>query len=181
MEGLTSLADPVSFLHGVVDHMCGREVLLAKDHAAPAGVKIHDLTDLSVAFLQKAVCAGLDAGGVAASLAAGGATDAALHGLVAGVLAGRAAELRSALEAQSAEISNAHLTDFDWSLRLVLASDKLSHIRTPVLLLKLFLARPGGEAEPKREIVVELTKDELDALLADFKSVNAVLQKLALR
>ena len=42
-------------------------------------------------------------------------------------------------------------------------------------------ARPGAEAEPPREIVVELTKEELDALLADFKNVNSVLQKLALR
>ena len=181
MEGLTSLADPVAFLHGVVDTMCGRAQALAKEHTAPTGVKIHDLTDLSRVFLQKAVCANLDAGGVAAALTADGAADAALHALVAGVLAGRAAELRAALERQSAAISNAHLTDFDWSLRLVLASDKLSHLRQPVLLLKLFLARPGAEAEPPREIVVELTKDELDALLADFKNVNGVLQKLALR
>ena len=92
---------------------------------------------------------------------------------------GRQAEDKGALERHAVEISNAHLTDFDWSLRLVLASDKLSHVRKPIVLLKLFLSNADGST--RRDLIFELDKPELDKLLGDCSEINTVLQSLVQR
>ena len=58
--------------------------------------------------------------------------------------------------------SYATLKDFDWSLRLVLSSSKLSGLRQPLLLLKLDKVLPDGRIE---ERLIELNEVELDMLL----------------
>ena len=54
------------------------------------------------------------------------------------------------------------LKDFDWSARITLASDNISGLRTPLVILKLFLTSPDGITE---ERILELSQLELDSLL----------------
>lgn len=70
--------------------------------------------------------------------------------------------------------SYAHLCDFDWSVRLVLSSDKLSGLRKPLLLLKLDTVAADGS---KSEKLVELNEEELDALLTSLKKVQGLVHR----
>ncbi len=65
--------------------------------------------------------------------------------------------------------SYATLQDFDWSLRLVLSSSKLSGLRKPLLMLKLEKTLPNGSVE---ERLLELDEAELDRLLESLKSAQ---------
>ena len=181
MESLALLDDPISFLHTAIDRLCGRahqDLALSAGRGVPESVKAQDLCDVCSAFFQKVVGKDFDDEQIAAELQAGGLT-AELHAAVVEVVRGRQTEVKAALERHAVEISNAHLTDFDWSLRLVLASDKLSHVRKPIVLLKLFLSDASGSA--RRDLIVELGKAELDKLLDDCSNINTVLQSLVQR
>ena len=71
-------------------------------------------------------------------------------------------------------VDYAELRDFDWSARIVLASDKISGLKQPLLILKLFLERGGGEIEEKE---IELSQQELNHLLASLKEAKQKMEK----
>ncbi|EFC40894.1 predicted protein [Naegleria gruberi] len=94
------------------------------------------------------------------------------------VLEGRRSELVRAMKYKCiSEISHSYLEDFDWKLNLVVASDKCSNIREPIVLLNLFVK---SENEQKvREVLVELTKKDLDNILSEFGKIQNQLQKIS--
>ncbi len=93
------------------------------------------------------------------------------------VLEGRRAELINAAKQNTvSQISASYLQDFDWKVHLVLASDKCSNLREPSLLLNLYIKRENEEKA--REVLIELTKDELDQLLVQFDKIQSAAQKL---
>lgn len=69
----------------------------------------------------------------------------------------------------SAIASYAHLKDFDWSVRMCLSSDKLSGLRTPLMILKLDVKLPCGKVE---EVILELNGQELKNLLSSLKAAQ---------
>ena len=103
-----------------------------------------------------------------------------VQSMVVQVLRVREEEIRKALITQASSISNAHLVDFDWSLRLILSSGSISQVRQPVLLLKLYL-KQADQTKPQQEFLVELTKPDLERVLTDFSRVQELLQSLTLR
>ena len=56
-----------------------------------------------------------------------------------------------------------------------MASDKCSNIQEPRLLLQLVLQTPN---HTKREVLVELSMEDLDRLLADFSKIQTVIRKV---
>ena len=68
--------------------------------------------------------------------------------------------------------SYATLKDFDWSLRLVLSSSKLSGLRQPLLMLKLDKILPDGTIE---ERLLELDESELNTLLSSLRAAQKQL------
>lgn len=79
----------------------------------------------------------------------------------------RMASFESTEKRPSASYST--LQDFDWSLRLVLSSNKLSGLRQPLLMLKLEKTLPDGTV---KERLLELDETELDNLLGSLKSAQ---------
>ncbi len=69
--------------------------------------------------------------------------------------------------------SYGRLKDFDWSVRLVLSSNKVSGLRKPLLQLKLDRELVNGQVD---ENLVELDEEELDKLLASLKQAKAALK-----
>jgi hypothetical protein len=69
------------------------------------------------------------------------------------------------------ELSYSWLDDFDWSLRMVMSSDKLSDLHKPLLMLKLEKTDANGE---KSDQLIELTAEELKFLIAKLKTVQKV-------
>jgi|AACY02.5.fsa_nt_gi hypothetical protein len=76
----------------------------------------------------------------------------------------------------SSELGSSYgkLKDFDWSVRLILSSNKVSGLRTPLLQLKLDRELANGQID---ENMVELNKDEVDKLLASLKEAKAALNR----
>lgn len=70
------------------------------------------------------------------------------------------------------DISYSWLDDFDWSLRMVMSSDKLSDLHKPLLMLSLETTKANGE---KATQLVELTTDELKHLIEKLKTVQKVM------
>lgn len=73
--------------------------------------------------------------------------------------------------ANFSDLSYSWLDDFDWSLRMVMSSDKLSDLHRKLLMLKLETTDANGE---KAEHLIELTSEELKYLIAKLKSVQKV-------
>jgi hypothetical protein len=67
--------------------------------------------------------------------------------------------------------SYSYLKDFDWSIRLILSSDKISGLRKPVLLLKLESQTPNGKIQ---ENTIELNTKELENLITSLKKAQEV-------
>jgi hypothetical protein len=70
------------------------------------------------------------------------------------------------------DCSYASLKDFDWSLRLVLSSNKISGIRQPLMQLKLDTTGPNGEV---KETLVEMNRTELEAFISTLKDVKKAI------
>lgn len=74
--------------------------------------------------------------------------------------------------ASFSDVSYSWLDDFDWSLRMVMSSDKLSDLHKPLLMLKLETTDANGD---KYDHLVELTTEELKILINKLKTVQKVV------
>ncbi|XP_077554288.1 COMM domain-containing protein 8-like [Haemaphysalis longicornis] len=76
---------------------------------------------------------------------------------------------------QTDAIGGAVLADFDWSVRLVVGSDKVASLGVPLAQLSLALSRPG---EPKlQDVSLEMGTAEVERLIAALEAAHkAVLQ-----
>eukprot|EP00920_Eleutheroschizon_duboscqi_P041180 GHVT01098638.1.p1 GENE.GHVT01098638.1~~GHVT01098638.1.p1 ORF type:complete len:181 (+),score=5.84 GHVT01098638.1:48-590(+) len=83
-------------------------------------------------------------------------------------------ELRQGLINRVASITSTQLVDFDWQAKLVLSSDKVSHINQPLVSLDLYTE----EAGQTKSQTVELTKQDLSTLITSLDEANKVLQQL---
>lgn len=94
----------------------------------------------------------------------------------ADALYARYADARHALALRTtSKLARAHLSDVDWKVNVTVASDRLSGLRQPLLLLQLSVRREDGATEP---LLLELPPAELDALLASLAPAHAAVQQL---
>lgn len=63
------------------------------------------------------------------------------------------------------------LKDFDWSVRLVLSSDKVSGLRRPVLMIKIDTINPDGSVQ---DTLIELDAESAGSLLQTLKMAQSV-------
>jgi len=63
------------------------------------------------------------------------------------------------------------LKDFDWSVRLVLSSDKVSGLRKPVLMLRLDTTNADCSVQ---ETLIELDTEEAASLIQALKTAQSV-------
>jgi len=87
----------------------------------------------------------------------------------------RAKDVRESLTHNASTLAKSYLKDFDWKLQIVLSDDKIAQSRTPLLRLSLILV---GEDGKKRDLVLELPKEDLDKFINTLTDVNKSLQKL---
>lgn len=78
----------------------------------------------------------------------------------------------------AARLSQEHLSDFDWKIKVVVASSTSSGIRQAMLQLALYLTDVDGRT---REVVLELTKPELDLMLSTFSKIREAMQRIPQR
>jgi hypothetical protein len=95
--------------------------------------------------------------------------------VVTAILA-RKEEIRQKFGNNSVRLNDNYLVDFDWKVHVTLASDTVSQCREPLLLLSLRLGK--NDNENFKEVIVELTRDDLDKLIAQLETVNEEVVKL---
>jgi hypothetical protein len=120
-----------------------------------------------------------------AELTKAGVSSAAASALVSAYTV-RLPELESWARARSVtQLSEWSLRDFDFDARVTLASSSLANVRTPSLLLSLLLAAPQAESElglgaakpATRKLALEMSRENLDAVLAQMEKINQVVQQ----
>ncbi|KAL3879259.1 hypothetical protein ACJMK2_031561 [Sinanodonta woodiana] len=93
---------------------------------------------------------------------------------VVDVISSRKEEIRSQLLAQTHNISQTVLSDFDWKLKLALSSDKISSLQEPLLTLNMDVLND----EKKETLSVELNRDDLKKLINSLEGANKALLQL---
>mmetsp|Transcript_34898 Transcript_34898/g.64603 ORF Transcript_34898/g.64603 Transcript_34898/m.64603 type:complete len:153 (-) Transcript_34898:377-835(-) len=132
------------------------------------------LTKASQKLLKDVVSSGLKDEEVKKVLEKTGC-DEKTQGAFTTVLEGRRRDIKHHLEQNVSAIFPSYLKDFDWSLKTVVASDRLAEISEPVVVLTLCLKNTDGSENLKR---VELNKTSLEKLLSTCSSANKVVRQL---
>ncbi|GFX11507.1 COMM domain-containing protein 8, partial [Trichonephila clavipes] len=83
----------------------------------------------------------------------------------------RSSDLKNKLLEKTHEISPAYLHNFDWKLKLTLASDKMAQINEPRLLLNLDIS---GDRD--KTLCLDLSKEELKMLIETMDKANKAVQ-----
>ncbi|KAH9489278.1 COMM domain-containing protein 8 [Bulinus truncatus] len=86
-------------------------------------------------------------------------------------------ELRNKLVQETTAVSYSVLTDFNWKLKLSLASDKLASLQEPLLQLDLDVRENSGK---KRLLTIELDRNELSKLISSLESCSKSVQQLTI-
>jgi len=86
----------------------------------------------------------------------------------------RKEEIRTALIDQVTRVSHATLTDFDWKVKLAIASDKLAALEQPLVAVDLDLQSP----DTGHMVSIEMNKDELKKFISSLEAANKVMMTL---
>lgn len=94
--------------------------------------------------------------------------------LVSDVLTLRQDDVKRSLSDRISDISHSTLTDFDWTTKLVVSSDRLSAVWQPVTQLDLSLCQSGD----KKLVHVELDQMELKKLVMSLEAADKIVTQL---
>ncbi|XP_060592235.1 COMM domain-containing protein 8-like [Ruditapes philippinarum] len=100
--------------------------------------------------------------------------DADYKSVIFDVIDSRRADIRGQLLCDSHAISQANMTDFDWKLKLVMSSDKISSVQEPVLALDMEVQTTDG----RKTVSVELNKEQLSNMINSLEGANKALVQL---
>ncbi|KAM9708232.1 COMM domain-containing protein 8 [Menidia menidia] len=165
-------ADCLRLCHRVVDGLCGREPPRPEDFGATWSLQEWlQLQGAMATLFRQAVGGGLSEEEVRDRLSpvGGGHVEAVLS-----ALRSRRDEIRRALLNRTDAMASAMLQDFDWQLKLALSSDKISSLNTPLLGLSLDVRQDGV----LRPVAMEMSREELAALIASLEAANKVVLQL---
>ncbi|XP_060070230.1 COMM domain-containing protein 8-like [Ylistrum balloti] len=97
-----------------------------------------------------------------------------LKQVVLDVINSRRDEVQNQLLGETHNISQAVLSDFDWKVKLIMSSDKISSVQEPVVSLDLDV----GAGQDSKIHSIELNQDELGKLISSLEGANKVVQQL---
>jgi len=162
--------DVNEFLHFVINLVSGLPVPADSVFRAP---QVQPLVEAYKLFFSQVVNLNLSKEQIVDDLKKANVNEGVISMCVESITA-RWAETRKILSNKVASISSSQLLDFDWKLHLISSSDKISTVQEPVLLLNLTVENSGK----KEDVLVELSKEDLDSLLSSFSNVNEAIQQL---
>ena len=118
-------------------------------------------------LFSNAIASGFSNGEFEADLKKGNMSDA-MVGKFSEVFQMRKVELASALRKSAQAISSAYLKDFDWSVRQIFGTNKLSNTRKAVLMLTLTVVQVSGKEVTR---TFELDEKELNDMIEEFEKI----------
>jgi len=159
------------FLHGTVDRICGRAGPLYQSYSNVWSLEEWWEVTEAVRSLYLSSVKSSNGDLISDALAS---LPAGLAQTFQNVLQVRADDIRQHLLSETSCTSRGVLTDFDWKLKMVLGSDKMSTIREPVLSLELRV-QDGNASNVE---TLELNKDELKKLVTSLEGAHKVVTQL---
>eukprot|EP00656_Telonema_subtile_P036596 TRINITY_DN40616_c0_g1_i1.p1 TRINITY_DN40616_c0_g1~~TRINITY_DN40616_c0_g1_i1.p1 ORF type:complete len:175 (-),score=36.08 TRINITY_DN40616_c0_g1_i1:123-647(-) len=156
------------FLHAVVDDVCGRE----PDYGSRFGVS--GTNPKFQGMLQAWKQTFLSTAG-SEEPRIGEEVPEAYRQLAQQVFVARKPDLELAVGEAAARVTTARLTDVDWKLNLMLASDKMGALREPRVLLNLGTELADGS---EQQVRLEMSKQELDHAIKMLSQAEAVMKDL---
>ena len=168
--------DEISLLlHTVCDKMTTPVVADMKNFPlVVGGAYAEEVVESVTYFFSNAVSSGFSSEELEADLKKGEMPEAMLERF-SEVYQMRRGELETAAQKKSEEISYAYLKDFDWSIRQIFGTNKLSKTRKTVLLLTLTVAQVSGEEITR---TFELDQTQLDNMIEEFEKIAKASRKL---
>jgi len=176
LTGLDSVSEHMSvekFLHYVAESVAGRPA----DWKDIFGEKLEELQpviDACTLFISKLVGNDIKGDGISKEIARLG-VPTEHQGTLREVVIVHYLSIQKALTLQASTISKAYLKDFDWQVKLVMASDKISYSREPILRLTLTLVK---DDQTTKDVVLELSKDEVGNFISSLNAANKVVKEL---
>eukprot|EP01083_Nonionella_stella_P075522 205358_1 len=170
LSEIENIFDSEEFLHSVVESMCGRRSMVSDEGNQRL---CSDWGD----FIRMATGRTMDESQIRSELSvADPALSDSTIDIVIKVMASRRREIHRHLQTQAVHSgTEGHLADFDWSVRVVLSSEKIANIRLPIFLLNLKLHQTGGEY---KDVRIQLTKEQLDDFISECSNIHKTLKQL---
>ncbi|XP_038055732.1 COMM domain-containing protein 8-like [Patiria miniata] len=160
-----------SLLHEVIDGICGHCRPRLQDYSRVwTGEVWFQVLDACQTWIKNAVKNGLTKDGMEKDLEN---LPAEIQRRLVECVTVRRGDIRASLLADTAAISQAHLKDFDWKLKLALSSDKIASVQEPLLNVDFNVQ----EGDHNKTVSLEMDRQELNKLIASLETANkAVLQ-----
>ncbi|XP_015912365.2 COMM domain-containing protein 8 [Parasteatoda tepidariorum] len=154
-------------VHHLIDLFCGQETLIYEEFSSVWSLmEWWDLINESRLFIQACYNAS-DENLNSSSLSE------EFKKVINDCLAVRKSDVRSSLLTKTHGISSSFLVDFDWKLKLTIASDKIAQINEPRLLLDLdFLGNTN------RCLHLDLSQEELRNLIDSMEKAKKALAEI---
>ncbi|GAM21102.1 hypothetical protein SAMD00019534_042770 [Acytostelium subglobosum LB1] len=161
-------------VHLAIDKICGKTIVDAVKSIQLDQQLITLIIDVLQLFVSKVVGRDLKREHIIEDLKTARVQEAHAN-IVADCIQARYQDIKRELTEQLTSISSSSLTDFDWKMNLILSSDKINSVQESVLMLNLSV---DHHTDKKEQLLVELTKKDLDQLLSTFDQINSVVQSL---
>ncbi|EFA80662.1 COMM domain-containing protein 8 [Heterostelium album PN500] len=161
-----------TLIHSVIDHICGRTIPV--DFSIYGLQTIRTLFERLAVFVSRVVGRELKREQIVEDLKTAAVQDDSIN-TIADAIVSRYQDIKRELTEKLSSISSSSLTDFDWKMNLILSSDKINSVNENVLMLNLTI---DHHEEKKEQLLVELSKKDLDQLLSQFEQINSVVQSL---
>ncbi|BFZ14443.1 hypothetical protein BsWGS_17482 [Bradybaena similaris] len=104
-----------------------------------------------------------------------GSLDSSLKNIIYDSVLVHEQELRRKFVEDATAVSHAVLADFDWKLKLALASDKLASLQEPLLHVDLDIREVSGQ---HKSLLLELNQSELTKLITSLEMCSKSVQQL---
>jgi len=164
------------FTHHVIDYICERgEVNFIATYIKVLPAFILKETVESMADFIRAIQAAFTTKEEIVKKLESQSVPGNLAQIIASCIAARQHDLNVSSVRKITQISKAYLADFDWKVNVSWSSSKLSNLKEPRLMLQLSVKDPQ---QNKKDIIVELSRQELDQLIASLELANQARLRL---
>ncbi|EGC36894.1 hypothetical protein DICPUDRAFT_150605 [Dictyostelium purpureum] len=163
------------FIHSIIDQICGRIVSFDRFINEENERIVNQLIRVYSLFINRVVGRDLKKEYICEDLKTAN-VDGLYINVIADCIISRFTDIKRELTEKLSTISSSSLSDFDWKMNAILSSDRINIVQENVLLLNLTIET--NHNDKKEQVLIELTKKELDHILEVFDQINDVIQSL---
>ncbi|KAM9963764.1 hypothetical protein ACTFIW_007015 [Dictyostelium discoideum] len=163
------------FIHSLIDQICGKIISFDRFINDENQRIIYQLIRVYTLFINKVVGKDLKKEFICEDLKTSNVDNIYITA-ISDCIISRFQDIKKELTEKLSTISSSSLSDFDWKMNAILSSDRINIVQENVLLLNLTIETNINDK--KEQVLIELSKKELDHILETFDQINEVIQSL---